>query len=418
MSLNVYAVATPFVIALALAEFAWCVARRNGYYSFQDSIASMGTAVMNQCVNVAVALLVLPLFTQLGQYAPWRLDASSPLSLVALFLGVDFLFYWFHRFGHRTNIGWAAHSPHHSTEELNYAVALRASVTQRLFSFLFYWPLVLVGFPPAAVLAMVAFHLVLQFIPHTRVIPKLPRWVESWLNTPSHHRVHHARNDAYIDKNYAGFLIIWDRMFGTYAEETEPCSYGLTTPANTWDPTAINFQAWARLVADAVATKRLGDKLRLWVMPTGWRPADLPPRALGSWKQDGVEVKYRSRELPGVRGYLVFQLFASMPFMLLVSHHASPLSGWQKVALSLLLWAMATAWSGMLESKRWSEPLELARVLAMGVGVTLWLVGASAPQAWSALTASWLMVSLVWLRVARGGAGQMPPSSEVPTPFL
>ena len=407
MSLNIYAVATPFVIVLALAEFAYCVARRNGYYSFQDSIASMGTAVMNQCVNVAVALLVLPLFTRLGQFAPWQLDVSSPLSLVALFLGVDFLFYWFHRFGHRTNIGWAAHSPHHSTEELNYAVALRASVTQRLFSFLFYWPLVLVGFPPEAVLAMVAFHLVLQFIPHTRVIPKMPRWVESWLNTPSHHRVHHARNDAYIDKNYAGFLIIWDRMFGTYAEEVEPCSYGLTTPANTWDPTAINFQAWARLIADALATKSTWDRLRIWVMPTGWRPADLPPRSPGYWKQDGVEVKFSSVELPGIRRYLVLQLFASMPFMLLVSHHASPLSGWSKLVLSLLLWGMATAWSGMLESKRWSLPLELARVLVMGVAVTVWLMRAGAPQAWSALSAAWLALSLTWLVV--GVMGPLRP---------
>ncbi|QQR44028.1 sterol desaturase family protein [Myxococcus xanthus] len=415
MSINVYAVATPFVIVLALGEFAYCVIRRNGYYAFQDSIASMGTAVLNQCVNVAVALLVLPLFIQLGQFAPWQLGASSPLELVALFLGVDFLFYWFHRFGHRTNIGWAAHSPHHSTEELNYAVALRASVTQRLFSFLFYWPLVLVGFPPEAVLAMVAFHLVLQFIPHTRVIPKMPRWIESWLNTPSHHRVHHARNDIYIDKNYAGFLIIWDKLFGTFEEEKEACSYGLTSPPNTWDPTVINFQAWGKLVSDAVATRSHWDRLRIWVMPTGWRPADLPPRPSVGWQKDGVELKFQSTELPGVRGYLVFQLLAAMPFMLLVSHHASPLSGWQKLVLSLLFWAMATAWSGMLESRRWSLPLELGRVLAMGAAVTWWLMHASAPQSWTALCAAWMGVSLIWLVVVRGasqGATPVPQGSR------
>lgn len=396
MSINVYAVATPIVIALVLAELVYCLVKKNGYYSFQDSIASVGTAVINQCTNVAVALAVLPLFGQLNQLAPWHIDATTPLGAIGLFLGVDFLFYWFHRFGHRTNIGWAAHSPHHSTEELNYAVALRASVTQRLFSFLFYWPLVVVGFSATAVVGMVAFHLVLQFIPHTRVIPRLPRWVESWMNTPSHHRVHHARNDRYLDKNYAGFLIIWDKLFGTFEPESEECSYGLTSPPNTWDPTVINFQQWAKLCADAFAAKSLWDKVRIWVMPTGWRPGDLPARVSPGWQRDGLEVKFRSTQLPGTTGYLVFQMLASMPFMLLVSHHASPLTGWEKIAFSLELWAMATAWGGILESKRWAMALEVLRVLAMGVTSSLWL---ARTNGLGALAIAWLGVSALWLAV-------------------
>lgn len=394
MSINVYAVATPVIVALVLAEFVYCLVRKNGYYSFQDSIASVGTAVLNQCTNVAVALAVLPLFGELNRLSPWQLDASTPLGMIGLFLGVDFLFYWFHRFGHRTNIGWAAHSPHHSTEELNYAVALRASVTQRLFSFLFYWPLVVIGFSATAVVAMVAFHLVLQFIPHTRVIPKLPRWIESWMNTPSHHRVHHARNDRYIDKNYAGFLIIWDKLFGTFEPETEECSYGLTTPPNTWDPTVLNFHNWAKLVGDAIAARSLWDKVRIWVMPTGWRPAELPVRTGPGWQKDGKEVKFQSVQVPGTTGYLVFQMVAAMPFMLLVSHHQSPLSGWEKVAFSVELWAMATAWGGLLESKKWAMPLEVARVLAMGASASFWL---SRTGPLGGLAMIWLAVSLLWL---------------------
>ncbi len=357
--------------------------------------------MINQCVNVLVALMMLPLYGWLAELAPWKLDATTPLGFIGLFVGVDFLFYWFHRFGHRTNIGWAAHSPHHSTEEMNYAVALRASVTQRLFSFLFYWPMVLVGFSAEAVLATVAFHLVLQFVPHTRVIPKLPRWIESWMNTPSHHRVHHARNDVYLDKNYAGFLIIWDKLFGTFEAEQEECSYGVTTPPNTWDPTVINFQFWARLARDAWATRSWFDKVRLWVMPTGWRPADLPPLNLPKWKVDGREVKFQSTELPGIRGYLVVQMLAAFPIMLLVSHHHSPLAGWQKVLLSALIWLMATAWAGMLEAKRWSVPLEMARVIAMGLALALWLSG-SAALPWASLAAAcWAAASLVWLGPVR-----------------
>lgn len=403
MWINVYAVLTPVVLALVLAELIYCWKKKNGYYNFQDSVASMGTAVINQCVNVAVAFAVLPLFEGLARFQWIEWDRSSPVGWVALFLGVDFLFYWFHRFGHETNVGWAAHSPHHSTEELNYAVALRASVTQRLFSFLFYWPLVIVGFAPADVLAVVALHLVLQFIPHTRVVPILPNWIESWMNTPSHHRVHHARNDRYLDKNYGGFLIIWDRLFGTYEPETEPCSYGLTTPIETWDPNRINFREWGQLWRDAVAAPRFFDKLRLWVMPNGWRPAGLPPIPHADWRHEGVERKFRSVELPGYRAYLTAQVITSMPFMLLVSHHASPIDGAGKVLLTAGLWLGAMAWAGILESKPWAVPLEALRVALLGVAsvALLWAAGGVEPQ-WLALPSVWMFASLGWLLVIRG----------------
>lgn len=403
MWINVYAILTPVVLALVAAELAYCAWKKNGYYNFQDSVASLGTAIINQCVNVAVAFVVLPIFEGLERLRLFEVDRSSALGWVALFFGVDFLFYWFHRFGHRTNIGWAAHSPHHSTEELNYAVALRASVTQRLFSFLFYWPMVIVGFAPVDVLAVVAFHLVLQFIPHTRVVPPLPAWISSWLNTPSHHRVHHARNDRYLDKNYGGFLIIWDRLFGTYEPETEPCSYGLTSPIDTWDPNRINFREWEQLIRDAVAAPKLFDKLRIWVMPSGWRPAGLPPLVAKDWREDGIERKFRSVELPGYRAYLVFQVLTAMPFMLLVSHHASPAGASAKVVLSIGLWLGAMAWAGILESKPWAVPLEAARVVVVGVVGAL---GLSLDPAWSIgwIGATvWMFGSLVALFALRQG---------------
>ncbi len=362
--MNVYAVVTPFVLLLVLAEIAWCVFKKNGYYEFQDSIASLGTAIINQCVNVLVAFLWWPVLTWLHAHALFAVPAG-PLATLGLFLGVDFLFYWFHRFGHRTNIGWAAHMPHHSTEELNYAVALRASVTQRFFSFFFYWPLALLGFDPAALVAMVAFHLVLQLIPHTRVVPKLPRFIESWMNTPSHHRVHHARNERYLDKNYGGFLIIWDKLFGTFEPETEACSYGVTAPPNTWDPTFINLQVWRQVTRDALHAPRFVDALRVWFMPTGWRPTGAEPLPKTEWKRDGKELKFQSTPLPRSKPYLVAQVALAFPVMLLVTRHDTPLSTLDKVLVSLLLWAAATAWGGLLESKRWAVPLEVARLLGL-----------------------------------------------------
>lgn len=380
MDINVYAVVTPFVLLLILAEIAWCLWRKNGYYEFQDSIASLGTAIINQCVNVLVAFLWLPVLTWLYEHRLFDAPGGA-LGAVALFLGVDFLFYWFHRFGHRTNLGWAAHMPHHSTEELNYAVALRASVTQRFFSFFFYWPLCLVGFSPATMTAMVAFHLVLQLIPHTRVVPKLPRFIEWWMNTPSHHRVHHARNDRYLDKNYGGFLIIWDKLFGSFEPETEACSYGVTSPPNTWDPTFINFQVWKQVARDAWEAPRFVDKLRVWFMPTGWRPEGARALPKSGWKRDGKEVKFQSTPLPGSKVYLVVQVALGFPVMLLVTRPDSPLDTVQKVVLSVLLWGAATAWSAMLESKRWAQAFEAARCVATGVFFAVTL------SSWSTLAA-------------------------------
>ncbi|MFT3713092.1 MAG: sterol desaturase family protein [Archangium sp.] len=397
MEINVYAVVTPFVLLLILAEIAWCVWKKNGYYEFQDSIASLGTAIINQCVNVLVAFLWAPLLTWLYEHR--LVDApTGMLGAVVLFLGVDFLFYWFHRFGHRTNVGWAAHMPHHSTEELNYAVALRASVTQRFTSFFFYWPLCLFGFSPAAMAAMVAFHLVLQLIPHTRVVPKLPRFIESWMNTPSHHRVHHARNDRYLDKNYGGFLIIWDKLFGTFEPETETCSYGVTSPPNTWDPTFINFQVWKQVARDSWEAPRFVDKLRVWFMPTGWRPEGVRELPRGEWKRDGQEIKFQSPRIATSKAYLVAQVALGFPLMLLVTRPDSPLTTVQKVVLSLLLWATATAWGGLLESKKWAVPLEAARCLAIGVFCALTLQGALAITGLSLMTLSAVVLLITTAR--------------------
>ncbi len=407
---NVYAVVTPFVLLLIVAEVVYSLARRTGYYEFQDSIASLGTAVINQCVNVLVSAIWYPLLAWLAARGLFHVS-PSPWSAVALFLGVDFLFYWFHRFGHRTNVGWAAHMPHHSTEELNYAVALRASVTQRFFSFFFYWPLAALGFPAEWVIAMVAFHLVLQLIPHTRVVKKLPRFIDSWMNTPSHHRVHHARNDQYLDRNYGGFLILWDKLFGTFEPEGEECSYGVTVPPNTWDPTFINFQVWRELVSDAIHAPRFLDRLRVWFMPTGWRPAGLPERPKGRWKVDGREVKFQSTPLAGAKPYLVVQVVLAMPLMLLVSRAGSPLTGAEKLGMTALLWAAATAWGAILESKRWAVALEVARLAATGGALALLALRGAMPMAFLAPALVAAVASIGWsllLRRSEPGKSESP----------
>ncbi len=160
---------------------------------------------------------------------------------------------------------------HHSSEDYNLAVALRQGAFQGLFSWVFYLPLAFVGFPPSWFAAIMSFNLLYQFWIHTRTIKTLGplEWV---LNTPSHHRVHHARNPKYLDRNYAGTLIIWDRMFGTFQAEEEEPVYGLTKPLDSWNPLWANLHVWRDLFRDAWLAPRWIDKLRIWFMPQGWRP--------------------------------------------------------------------------------------------------------------------------------------------------
>tara|TARA_R110000868_G_scaffold136049_1_gene348783 strand:- start:7048 stop:8280 length:1233 start_codon:yes stop_codon:yes gene_type:complete len=371
MPVNIYAVLTIPILLLVLAEFLYCLIKKNGMYTFQDSISSLGTAILNQCTNVVVATMFFPAYSWINNNFALTNPEASWMSFVLLFLGVDFLFYWFHRAGHSINILWAAHMPHHSTEELNYAVALRASFTQRAASFFFYWPMALF-FPAQWVLPMVAFHLILQLIPHTRIVPKLPIWIESWLNTPSHHRVHHACNKQYRNKNFGGFIIIWDKIFGSWVEEKEEPYFGVTTPPRTWDPVAINIQWWKFLFDDMIATKNWFDKIRLWFMPIGWRPADLPPRTAYVRPEATAKTqeKFQSKEIPGARASIILGLMSSFPLMLLVTHHDSPLIYSERALVAFLLWMSATSWAALLESKSWAKPFEFFRLISSAVAIT------------------------------------------------
>jgi len=409
MSTNIYALFTIPVLLLIVAEISYCLITKKPYYTFQDSISSLGTAIINQCTNLLVSLFFFPTYKLLNDF--WGFDLPLEWwSYALLFLGVDFLFYWFHRMGHTMNILWAAHMPHHSTEELNYAVALRASVTQRAASFFFYWPLTLF-WSADLVLGMVAFHLILQLIPHTRVVPKLPRYIESWLNTPSHHRIHHACNKQYRNKNFGGFIIIWDRIFGSYVEEIETPYYGVTMHPGTWDPTIINFQWWGYLFKDMLATKSWWDKIRLWFMPIGWRPADLPPRNV-VMKLDGsakTQVKFATQDFKFLRPYLVLQILVGMGTMLFVIAGSSPLSFIEKMSLGFLLWLSATLWSAVLESKTWALKMEPVKTLMSCLLLSFYLAKYYPQQEmWQAGVITVHGMVLMWFFLALRGQKKVP----------
>lgn len=361
---NVYAYLTPVALFFVLLEIALCLVYRREYISFPEAIANFGTALGNQTVNVLVAAGVYVIYGFLWENFRLFTIEMNWWSFILLLIGVDFIFYWVHRWGHAINIMWAAHSPHHSAEEMNFFVALRASVTQRLCSFLFFWPLTLIGFHPLHIYMMSGIHLFIAFLHHTEFIGKLG-WFEKYFTTPSHHRVHHGVNLQYLDKNFGEFLIIWDKIFGSFAEEREKVVYGIYDHPRSWNPIRINFHYFVILWRYAVAAPFWWDKIRVWFMPAGWRPRDLPQKELVEITTEN-QVKFRPNMFAGAKVYLIVQFVVGVVLMLGVISNLLSWSLSERWIGAGLLWWHIVNWSGILEARNWlwlSENLRIAATL-------------------------------------------------------
>ncbi len=184
---NVYSLSTPIILTLLTCELIYCYFFHKKHFHLKDSFANVATTIVNQCMNLVVFYISFLIYSYVSNFSFLTIENTTVNFVIAVFV-VDFLFYWFHRAGHTYNIFWASHMPHHSSEEMNYTVALRSSITQRMMGILFYWPLALIGFSPELCVAAIALNLVLQFWQHTRSITRLPRWFESVFNSPTHHR--------------------------------------------------------------------------------------------------------------------------------------------------------------------------------------------------------------------------------------
>ena len=246
-------------------------------YSFMDTLSSLSSGVTNVLKDsLGLVLVILSYPYILDSIAVFDLESSALLYVVA-FICIDFASYWNHRLNHKVNIFWNRHVIHHSSEEFNLACALRQSISAWIgFGAFFLIPAAFFGVPPQLITLLAPIHLFAQFWYHTRHIGKLG-FLEYIIVTPSQHRVHHAINPIYIDKNLSAIFCVWDRVFGTFQEELdhEPPVYGVLKPVNTWNPLLINFQHAFNVIQDAYHTSSFKDKLRIWFMPTGWRPSDI-----------------------------------------------------------------------------------------------------------------------------------------------
>jgi len=242
--------AIPFFVGAILFEVILTARRNAGFYEAKDAFSSMAMGLGNVLIGLLTKSLVLGAYYLMYQWRIWELGFSWWAWVLVLFAD-DFSYYWFHRCSHNVRYFWASHVIHHSSQKYNLSTALRQTWTGSLTgSFVFYLWMPLVGFHPVMILFMQSISLLYQFWIHTEVIQKMPAWFEAVFNTPSHHRVHHARNPQYLDRNHAGILIIWDKLFGTFEPEQERPVYGLTANIDTYNPLRIATHEWWAIIKD------------------------------------------------------------------------------------------------------------------------------------------------------------------------
>lgn len=264
--------AIPFFIVTLIVEIIISNKKKMNSYTLKDASASISMGLGNVFLGVFAKVIVFSALTYI--YQNFRIF-SIPFvwwAWVLIFLADDLAYYWFHRISHENRFFWASHVVHHSSLKYNLSTALRQTWSGNFMSFIFWLWLPLLGFHPVMILAQMSISLIYQYWIHTELIDKLPRWFETVFNTPSHHRVHHGSNAQYLDRNHAGILIIWDKMFGTFEPEIEKPVYGLVSNIKTFNPIKIAFLEWLNMFKDAFTSKTtILNKVNYFIKPPGWK---------------------------------------------------------------------------------------------------------------------------------------------------
>ena len=347
--MSLIAQAGPFFILAVVIELLIDRLRGSGFYRANDAINSISTGMLyitsgyfTRFISLVAWGFVLQNFALIDMQIDWFVASPEGIALwIAAALLWDFCYYWFHRMSHEISVLWASHAVHHQSEDYNLSTAQRQSSTGFLLGWIFYLPLYVIGFPLEVVLTVGAINLIYQFWVHTQIIGRMGV-LDRILVTPSNHRVHHAQNERYIDKNYGGILVLWDRMFGTFEDERidEPVVLGVRKPLANWNPVWANFQVYDYLLFDAVRTKHWRDKLSIWFRRTGWRPADMQathPKSrtdLAKFEKFDPDIGNRMRR------YVMFQFVAAIMMTLVITQILVGSVRREALLPCLMLWAL------------------------------------------------------------------------------
>jgi len=409
MNYVVYAI--PFFLLAIVLELVFGLAKRRNTYRLNDSVSSLLLGTLSQArrfVTLGVGGYIYYLFTE--HFSLPLMDASHWFTWVLAMVVYDFCYYWLHRMGHERSILWAAHVAHHQSEDYNLSTALRQTSTGFLLGWIFFIPMYILGVPAEVVVSVGSLNLIYQFWVHTEHIPKLG-WYEWFFVTPSNHRVHHAQNDRYMDRNYGGLFIIWDRLFGTFQEELdeEPVVFGIRGPLKSFNPIKALTHIYIDMFQDSRRTVRWRDKVKVWFARTGWRPEDvsvLYPRP----KVNLDRFQRYDPQVPRlVSLYAFYQLLALSAVLAYLQFNE--LSYWEGVAGWAILLATAATTAMWLEARsvarlmKW-DLLRLGAILLL----LLWPVGGVLEQGRLFAFVVYVLVSLVFVGLIVHEPGERDPA--------
>ncbi len=317
---NAFKILLIIYFSLLIIEWIVSILMKKKVYNPMDAISGMSSGITNNTKALLKLTIVIMSYEWMFDHLSLFEMKVSPWAYILAFVGFDFAYYWRHRWAHEINFLWNRHLIHHSSEEFNLSAGMRQPISGfiELYFFL-YIPIAMLGVPTMVVAVIAPLHRFAQFWYHTRLITRMGI-LEKIIVTPAHHRVHHAINAEYIDKNYSAIFIIWDKLFGTFQEETldNPPVYGIKKAAQSWNPFLINFMHITQLIKDTWNTKKITDKIKIWYKKTGWRPADVTEKYPVTYVEDAkTQIKYRTETTP----FLITWFFIQVILHIAIQFH-------------------------------------------------------------------------------------------------
>jgi len=400
MSLDPTVIAIPVYFLLIGIELIVHAVKKTKSYRLNDAVTNVNCGVTSQVSGAFLKVLSIGFYTYIFEHFRIATIENNAATWIIAFFAYDFFYYWAHRMSHQVNLFWGGHSVHHQSEEYNLSVALRQSSTQTVWTFLFYTPMAVVGIDPLVVISVSGFNLLYQFWIHTESIDKLPKWFEWFFNTPSHHRVHHARNPKYIDKNHAGTFIIWDKLFGTFKEEEERPTYGITKNLNSWNPVWANFAHYTDMAREIGSIKSWSDKVKYLFQKPGWLPESMGGYRAPFDIDKSTYVKYDAHGTKTLNLYIIFQylilLVGTALFLFNMNYFDDNLN--EKILVAGLIIYSTISFGALFEGRSWAKLGEVLRVLAAAI-IGYYLIFGLSTIEWVAVVAciTYLVISIIWL---------------------
>lgn len=359
--------AIPMYFGLMALELVYEAITKKRTYRLSDAVTNISTGTLQQTTGVFFSIIKIGIYSEIYDHFAFYQLPNNAWTFIALFILYDLAYYWEHRLAHTVSLFWGGHVVHHQSEDYNLSVALRQTSTGFIWGFPFFLPMALMGFDPNMLLLIGGLNLLYQFWIHTEHIDRLPNWFEAVLNTPSHHRVHHGRNPKYIDKNFAGVFIFWDRLFGTFKLEEERPTYGVTVPIKSWNPVYANFAHYIDLYKTTRQSRSFSDTLKMLFNKPGWLPSYLggyqaPQEPTADYK------KYSPQVMPSIGKYVLAHfllLLVIVPLFFAVQKDLPVVLRFAYAAWIM----MATLSFGFMFEKRaaWLWYYEIVRMLALVV---------------------------------------------------